>query len=174
MTAKLGYNALESLTVCVTNTGPMGATHWTRVAAIIVIASLGAAAACGPVGYVSKVRGAATAVDEARAVNAAKYAPYEWTRAVEYLHAARAEAAMADFQAANRFGRLAAEAASKAKTDAIRRAGDPRLMDEITAPPGAGSTPSRGQDGLAPVVDPGDGDGDDGDDDETPPGLVAP
>lgn len=106
--------------------------------------------ACGPVGYVSKVRSASTAVDEARAVNAAKYAPYEWTRAVEYLRQARAEAAYADFQAANRFGRLAEEAAAKAKTDAIRRAADPRLMDEITAPP---TEAVRGQDGLAPAIE---------------------
>jgi hypothetical protein len=126
-------------------------------------------AACGPIGYVSNVRSASTAVEEARAVNAAKYAPYEWTRAVEYLHAARAEAAMADFEAANRFGRLATEAATKAKTDAIRRAADPRTMDEITAPPGAGSTPSRGTEGLAPAVEPTDDV-----DDETPAELNAP
>jgi hypothetical protein len=78
---------------------------------------------------------------------------------------------MADFEAANRFGRLATEAATKAKTDALRRAADPRLMDEITAPPGAGSVPGRGQDGLAPVVEPGD---DDSGDDEPPPGLSPP
>lgn len=121
--------------------------------------------ACGPIGYVQNVRGASTAVEEARAVNAAKYAPYEWTRAVEYLHAARAEAAMADFEAANRFGRLATEAATKAKADAIRRAGDPRAMDEITPPPGAGSRPGSPDKGLAPVVDP---------DEETPAELNNP
>ncbi|HUQ00840.1 MAG TPA: DUF4398 domain-containing protein [Kofleriaceae bacterium] len=133
--------------------------------------------ACGPIGYVSNVRSASTAVEEARAVNAAKYAPYEWTRAVEYLHAARAEAAMADFEAANRFGRLASEAATKAKADAIRRAGDPRAMDEITAPPGAGRRSGTGGGdgggggggGLAPVKDEGDDP-----DDETPAELDAP
>lgn len=131
-----------------------------RVLAFVLAAALGA---CGPIGYVSNVRGAATAVEEARAANAAKYAPYEWTRAVEYLRQARAEAAYADFQAANRFGRLAQEAAAKAKTDAIRRAGDPEAMKEITPPPGvpgslrpgtrSPAAPGRGQDGLAPVVD---------------------
>lgn len=131
-----------------------------RLAALVVGAL--ALGACGPIGYVGTVRGAASAVDEARAVNAAKYAPYEWTRAVEYLHQARAEAAQADFEAANRFGRLSTEAATKAKADAIRRAGDPRLMDEITPPPLA---PPRGQDGLAPAIERGGGD------DETPPGL---
>lgn len=102
-----------------------------RSIALVLVMAL---AACGPIGYVSQVRGASTAVEEARAVNAAKYAPYEWTRAVEYLRQARAEAAYADFQAANRFGRLSQEAAAKAKADALRRAADPRLMDEITRP----------------------------------------
>jgi hypothetical protein len=138
---------------------------WISVAATMV--------ACGPIGYVSNVRSASTAVEEARAVNAAKYAPYEWTRAVEYLHAARAEAAMADFEAANRFGRLATEAATKAKADAIRRAGDPRAMDEITPPAGAGLRPTErgggGGGGLAPVKD----DSDDPDE-ELPAELNAP
>jgi hypothetical protein len=148
------------------NFGLMGVRFLAIVAATWV--------ACGPIGYVSNVRSASTAVEEARAVNAAKYAPYEWTRAVEYLHAARAEAAMADFEAANRFGRLATEAATKAKADAIRRAGDPRAMDEITPPPGAGTRPGSGEGGggLAPVKDASD-DPDDPDD-ETPAELNAP
>src|SRR5512139_3936284 len=106
--------------------------HAWRVAALAAVLAAG----CGPVGYVSQVtRSASTAVDEARAVNAAKYAPYWWTRATEYLHQARVEAASADWQAANRFGRLATRAAEQAKTDALRRAADPTLMDEITPPP---------------------------------------
>lgn len=125
--------------------------------ALVVSASL---AACGPIGYVSQVtRTASTSLDEARAVNAAKYAPYWWTRAVEYLHKAREEAAHANFGAANRFGRLSAEAAEHAKADAVRRAADPTTMDEITAPPM--STPARGGTGLAPAIE----------DDEAPPGL---
>jgi hypothetical protein len=160
----------------------MGGRNPTRRAAAVFAVAIAVAAlgpACGPIGYVTNVRSASTAVEEARAVNAAKYAPYEWTRAVEYLHQARAEAAMADFEAANRFGRLATEAASKARTDAIRRAADPRLMDEITPPAGAGSRPAApapdgGRDGLAPV-ETGEGEGGDtGGDDEPPPGLEAP
>lgn len=72
-------------------------------------------AACGPVTYVSQVTTtAASAVEAARATNAAKYAPYWWTRAVEYLHKARENAARADFQGANRWGQLSTEAAQKA------------------------------------------------------------
>ncbi len=117
----------------------------------MVVVVVGSAAACGPVGYISQVtRTATSAVDEARAVNAARYAPYHWTLAVEYLHQARVEAAAADFEAANRFGRLATRAAEQARADAIRRAADPKAMDEITAPPVG---PGRGEGGLAPAID---------------------
>jgi Domain of unknown function (DUF4398) len=123
-----------------------------RLALLFVLSS------CGPIEYVSQVtRTAATSVDEARTVDAEKFAPYWWTRAVEYLHQAREQAEHANFQAANRFGKLATDAAEHAKSDAIRRAADPRLMDEITRPR---AVPARGQDGLAPVIE-----------DETPPGL---
>jgi hypothetical protein len=74
-----------------------------------------AASACGPIVYMNEVtRKAATSVDEARAVQADKHAPYYWTRAKQYLKQAQVLAAHADFQGANRFGRLASEAAEKA------------------------------------------------------------
>jgi|GEM_PF-1729134 len=127
--------------------------------ALVVTATF---AACGPIGYVSQVtRTATTSVDEARAVNAAKYAPYWWTRAVEYLHKAREEAAHSNWGAANRFGRLSAEAAEHAKVDAVRRAADPSTMSEITAP--LRSSPARGGKGLAPAIE-----DEDRGDDETP------
>jgi hypothetical protein len=78
------------------------------------------AGACGPIEYVTQVtRGASTSLDEARAANAEKLSPYWWTRAVEYLHQARRLAAHSDFQAANRFGRLSAEASAKARDEAL-------------------------------------------------------
>lgn len=128
---------------------------------------LALAVGCGPIEYVGQVtRGASNGVEQARAANAAKYAPYWWTRAVLYLEKAREQAAHANFGAANRFGRLSAEAAERARTDAIRRAADPSTMDEITPPPGvrspAAPTPARGSGGLAPAIE---------DDEETPPGL---
>jgi hypothetical protein len=90
---------------------------------------LGAAAlvaGCGPIRYVSGVTGAASsAVDEAREAKAEELAPYWWTRAVAYLARARYEAAAADWQAANRFGRLAKVAADTAVTEAAAAANDP-------------------------------------------------
>ncbi len=133
---------------------PARAARW--LSAVVVVVSVAATvvlgAGCGPIGYVSQVtRTASTAVDEARAVNAAKYAPYDWTRAVEYLHQARVEAAAADFEAANRFGRLATRSAEQARVDSVRRAADPKAMEEITPPPGV---PGRGGHRLAPAIEP--------------------
>jgi sRNA-binding protein len=85
-----------------------------------------AAGSCGPVFYARDVsRDAASAVEEARAAKAEKYAPYWWTRATQYLHKAHQVAAHADFQGANRFGRLAAEAARHAVEDAKLAERDP-------------------------------------------------
>jgi hypothetical protein len=121
-----------------------------RVWAFVLAASVGA---CGPIEYVNTVtRGADSAVEAARAANAAKYSPYWWTRAMEYLHKAREEAGYADFQAANRFGRLAEEAAIKAREEALRRAADPDAARELElADPKARPKSSGG--GLAPVED---------------------
>lgn len=92
----------------------------------LCVGALGAATGCGPIRYVGGVTGAAsTAVDEAREAKAEELAPYWWTRATEYLKRARYEAAEADWQAANRFGRLAKEAADTAVTEAAAAAADP-------------------------------------------------
>jgi hypothetical protein len=110
--------------------------------------------ACGPIEYVGQVtRRADTAVSEARTVEAQTYAPYWWTRAVEYLRQARVEAAAADFEAANRFGRLATEAAEHAREEAIRVAADPDARQRL-APPA--TPPPRRSAPLAPVRDPDD------------------
>jgi hypothetical protein len=98
----------------------IGAMRWV---ALLVAAVL---AACGPVAYVNQVTiHADDAVAEARAVEAEKYSPYYWTRATQYLDMAREVAAHADFQGANRFGRLAEEAAVKAKAEALAKRSEP-------------------------------------------------
>lgn len=110
-------------------------------------------AACGPIEYINQVsRKASAEVEAAKAVKADKYAPYWYTLAVEYLAKAREEAAEADFQAANRFGRRSARAATRAHKLAIERArapeGNPDLVPddadfEIEAedPSGTGENP---------------------------------
>lgn len=112
-----------------------------------------AAAACGPIVYVGEVtRHASDAVDAARAAHADQYAPYWWTRANQYLHKAREVAAHADFQGANRFGRLAAEAADKATEEAMIAARDPSKRPRDARPdvaPAKEPPPSR----IAPAKD---------------------
>ena len=108
-----------------------------RAAAVVLVAGLGCLgglAGCGPITYVGDVRRASAAVDEARAAQAEKYAPYWWTRATQYLHKAREVAAHADFQGADRFGRLAAEAARHAAEDARIAARDPSKLPLDVAP----------------------------------------
>jgi sRNA-binding protein len=143
--------------------------HAPAVAVVAVLASQGLAG-CGPITYVGDVtHRASDAVDQARAAQAEKYAPYWWTRATQYLHKAREVAAHADFQGANRFGRLAAEAATHAAEDARIAAKDPAKRPPDTAPDiapvkDAPIAPSRdlpaparaapARDPLAPAKDP--------------------
>jgi hypothetical protein len=106
-----------------------------RALVVLVCAAL---AACGPIEYVNTVtRGASSALDGARAANAEKLSPYWWTRAVEYLHQARVLAAHSDFQAANRFGRRAEEAANKAREEALAGGAPkpPGDSDDLSPPP---------------------------------------
>ena len=108
--------------------------------------------ACGPIEYVNQVtRRADSAVAAARVAEAETYSPYWWTRATEYLHQARVEAAAADFQAANRFGRLATEAADKAREEALHLAADPEARRKLAPPPAAPKAKAKPV--LAPVRD---------------------
>lgn len=107
--------------------------HWAMTAIVLVTAG------CGPVQYIGTVtQSAATEVAAAKAANADKYAPYEYTSAVENLHKAREEEGYADHQAAVRFGKLAAEQAKKAKQIALENAGKPAPVNPAESPPPEG------------------------------------
>lgn len=102
--------------------GPGDKLSEVRLTAFLLVALT----ACGPVAYVGEVtRKASERVERARAAEADKYAPYYWTRAKEYLYKARERAAYADYQGANRFGRLASEAADLAEQHAVEAKKDP-------------------------------------------------
>lgn len=133
-------------------------------------------AGCGSTLYVNQVtRKASASVAAAEAVNAAEYAPYWYTLAVEYLHKAREEAAHADFEAANRFGRRSEAAAERARTLAVQRAANPR--DKSWRPPpgvpgsaadgdaGDGAEDSAGDDAGDEAADESSGEAGDGADD---------
>jgi hypothetical protein len=123
----------------------------TRTTALVALGSaLLMLVACGPIEYVNQVtRKASSAVDEAKDKRADQLAPYEYTLAVEYLHKAREEASFADFQAANRFGRKAAEAAKLAAELAEARAADPQKAARELPPKNL----EQGSDSLAPLDD---------------------
>jgi len=124
------------------------------LALVIAFAAIGSGPGCGPIQYASTVTyGADNALEAARAVNAAKWSPYWWTRATQYLHKSREEAAYANWQAANHFGQLARDAATKAREEAIRRAADPAAAAKEMGPIGG----DGGAGGLAPAVDDDDG-----------------
>jgi hypothetical protein len=107
--------------------------------------------ACGPIAYVNEVtRRASTAVDAAHAAQADKYAPYYWTRATQYLHQARVKAAASDFEGANRFGRLATEAAEKAVVEATIAEKDPSKRP-LELQKTKGVAPAKGE--IAPAKD---------------------
>lgn len=92
------------------------------------------ATACGPIQYIGTVtQDAASQVAAARSASADKYAPYEYTAALEYLHKAREEEGYADHQSAVKFGRLAIENAEKAKKIALENAGKPVPPNPATA-----------------------------------------
>ena len=120
-----------------------------------------ALAACGPIEYVNHVTmGASDKVEAARSADAAKWSPYWWTRAVEYLHKAHEEAAFAHFQAANHFGRLSEDAADKAREEALRRAADPATaakemgpVDGVPVEPTTDHPNKKPGKGLAPIED---------------------
>ncbi len=114
------------------------------------VIALAVAAGCGPIAYINQVpRDAAPKVERARELGADKYSPYWWTRAVVYLHMAREVAAHADYQGANRFGRLASEAAEKAAQEAEAAARDPSKR------PAESESVAPAKDRVAPAKDDG-------------------
>jgi hypothetical protein len=123
------------------NAGKAGASRGLWICAAWAIA------ACGPIQYIGTVtQDAASQVAAARSAQADKYAPYEYTAAVEYLHKAREEEGYADHQSAVKFGRLAVEHAEKAKQIALENAGKP-----IPPNPAEGGAPGVDGDSENPL-----------------------
>ena len=77
---------------------------------------------CGPVEYINQVGNkAASAVSAAKLASAERYAPYEYTKATEYLHKAREEAGHAEYEDAIEYGRKAEEYANRARAITVER-----------------------------------------------------
>jgi hypothetical protein len=79
-------------------------------------------AGCGPIEYISQVANkAAPAVAAAKLAQADRYSPYEYTKAEEYLHKAREEAAYAEYQDAIYYGEQAEHFANLARANSVAR-----------------------------------------------------
>ncbi len=91
-----------------------------RALSVLVLGACGVAA-CGPIGYVVEINGAAQAVEEARAVDAAHYAPYEYQFAAAHLEKAREFAAEAEYQNAMDMAGVAEQYGNRARDLARRR-----------------------------------------------------
>ncbi|HVV49162.1 MAG TPA: DUF4398 domain-containing protein [Polyangia bacterium] len=84
----------------------------------LMVSALG----CGPVEYIDQVGNrAASAVSAAKLASADRYAPYEYTKAEEYLHKAREEAGHAEYEDAIDFGQKAEEFANLARAITVKR-----------------------------------------------------
>lgn len=113
-----------------------------RRALVLIICAVGLplfAGACGPIQYVRSVTGTASRlVDEAREVDAEKWAPYDWYTATAYLHMAREKVAYGDFQNAIKYGDNASESARRAKRLAVMKQAEAKAATPASAP----ATPS--------------------------------
>ena len=119
--------------------GALRAEHRGRLlAAAATVGLMVGGAACGPIQSTLLIREAGVKLEEARAVEAPKLAPYELTAADAYLHEAREKQGYSDFELSIRF----AQKASKLATDAKQKAMAAR---EETARPEASSS-ARSQD----------------------------
>lgn len=77
---------------------------------------------CGPVEYINQVGNkAASAVSAAKLASADRYAPYEYTKAEEYLHKAREEAGHAEYEDAIDYGHKAEDLANLARAITVKR-----------------------------------------------------
>lgn len=78
-----------------------------------------AAVGCGPVQSTSLIMDADVQLEAARAADAPKYSPYEYTLADAYLHKAREEQGYADYEVCIDFAQKALDNAKKAKDLAL-------------------------------------------------------
>ncbi len=128
-------------------------TSFRRLLQLTSVAVLVTGVGCGPFGYLKKVaKDASKAVADAEAVEAEKYAPYEYWGAVSYLEQSKILMAYSEYERSFDYGVRAKQLAEEAKTKAERReAGRMKeTMDEPDAAPasegdGTGETKAAGE-----------------------------
>lgn len=95
---------------------PQAFPYGTRTVALAVIAAGLLSTACGNTIYAIQANSAASKLEEAKALGAEQYAPYEYYYAKAHLEKAQSEAAEADYSDAANLAETAEEYADKAIT----------------------------------------------------------
>lgn len=114
------------------------------------MAGVVALSGCGPIEYISQVSTrASSAVSGAKAAEADRYAPYEYTASEEYLHKAREAGGHAHYQDAIDYGRKAEDFANRARAIALAQSTKPAVGSTGAAP---AQPPAAASDGPAPAV----------------------
>jgi hypothetical protein len=98
---------------------------------LAIVALGGLSLGCGPVQSTSLILDADVQLEAARAADAPKYAPYEYTLADAYLHKAREEQGYADYEVCIDFAHKALDNAKKAKDLAVNHVKE----QGVSAPP---------------------------------------
>jgi hypothetical protein len=129
------------------------ATRAGTLAAVIIAACTLSSAACGPVTTASTIGDAVRDLQEADSLDAARRAPYEYTRARELLAKAKELEGYGAFELASAYARqshtmsekaldVARLAAEREKRD--ERFGPKKRADDSSAPDDPGTAPSSG------------------------------
>ncbi|MEX1361740.1 MAG: DUF4398 domain-containing protein [Nannocystaceae bacterium] len=130
---------------------------------LLSVAALTLGVGCGPFGYLKKVAKDATrAVADAEAVEAEKYAPYEYWGAVSYLEQAKILMAYSEYERSFDYGTRAKQLAEEAKDKAERveagktkqtldREGDAAPPESGGAPKAEGEAEAKAGEGKAKV-----------------------
>lgn len=106
---------------------PSFAGQHVRVKQLLVSSVLVAAvvvSGCGPIQSTSYLLDAEVAIQSAKTAGADKYAPYEYTSALLYIHKAREEVGYSDFEVAVNFAQKASRYANEAREKAMSLAKD--------------------------------------------------
>ena len=88
-------------------------------ATVLCMICAGGVGGCGPISATTAVAEATVAIENARAVEAERYAVYEFVRAVEHLKKAKEEEGFSDFQGAIDLADMARGLAEAAKARAL-------------------------------------------------------
>ena len=108
-----------------------------RLAAATLVAALSGLGltACGPTQSTALIMDADVQVESARAADAPKLSPFEYTSAEAYLHKAREEQGYSDFEVSIDYGRKAVKFATEARQKSMAARAEGALPTVPTLPP---------------------------------------